>query len=349
MRIGSSEWREEMGRAAAGKTIASLAWETDEDGDNGYWLMRFEDGSEVCWSESMAEAEARQEERIEEERTTKERITRAGWCCRYGEFNGRAVLPAGWSLRTPHGGAMMCGECGAIHRLTPQGWTKEPAPGSTEEQRNAAKAADDLNVVNAAIEATPQVVTERLTQGWRGGPGGIVMGGTPRIPSGGGAAGGIIPMVIGGSIAAAPHGGAGGFGVLTPEPPSPMAEILAKAAATPPDENGLRCVVGTNGAVSVVALSDKQIADLQSKLPSKPAAPCGGCGGSGRTLRLWFVTGKQEMGTCSECHGTGTSGDGVQPGSITIVANKVVNTGTIGGEGDEVLRVEGPDVFKPKA
>jgi hypothetical protein len=73
------------------------------------------------------------------------------------------------------------------------------------------------------------------------------------------------------------------------------------------------------------------------------------CGGSGRTLRLWFVTGKQEMGTCSECHGTGSSGDGVPPGSITIIANKVVNTGTIGGEGDDVLRVEGPDVFKPKA
>jgi hypothetical protein len=45
--------RAQISERAKGKTIASLEW----DDAGGYWVMRFTDGTETCWSRNMAEVE----------------------------------------------------------------------------------------------------------------------------------------------------------------------------------------------------------------------------------------------------------------------------------------------------
>lgn len=50
------EERERLSAAVAGKTVASLEWE-DEADPRPYWVMTFDDGSEICFVD-MAELAA---------------------------------------------------------------------------------------------------------------------------------------------------------------------------------------------------------------------------------------------------------------------------------------------------
>lgn len=45
----SKEQRTELAAAVAGKRIASLEWSEEADGSEGYWVMVFDDGSEICF------------------------------------------------------------------------------------------------------------------------------------------------------------------------------------------------------------------------------------------------------------------------------------------------------------
>ena len=51
----TDEWRAAFGAALRGKTIAALEWSAEADGSDGYWVMTFTDGSETCFSRTMAE------------------------------------------------------------------------------------------------------------------------------------------------------------------------------------------------------------------------------------------------------------------------------------------------------
>lgn len=56
--IGSPAWRQAVSDGAMGKVIASLEWSAGEDGEDGYWVMTFTDGTEICFDRTMAEREA---------------------------------------------------------------------------------------------------------------------------------------------------------------------------------------------------------------------------------------------------------------------------------------------------
>jgi len=51
----TDEWRASLSAAVQGKTIQSLEWSAEADGSDGYWVMTFTDGSEVCFARTMAE------------------------------------------------------------------------------------------------------------------------------------------------------------------------------------------------------------------------------------------------------------------------------------------------------
>lgn len=53
MNVGSKEWRDMVGKHADGRRIKTLRWSAA-----GYWVLTFEDGSEICFNLTMAEVSA---------------------------------------------------------------------------------------------------------------------------------------------------------------------------------------------------------------------------------------------------------------------------------------------------
>ena len=47
--IYSAEQRRQIAEQAAGKTVESLEWSAEPDGSDGYWVMTFTHGSEICF------------------------------------------------------------------------------------------------------------------------------------------------------------------------------------------------------------------------------------------------------------------------------------------------------------
>jgi hypothetical protein len=45
----TKEQRESLSREAAGKVIKSLEWSAEPDGSDGYWVMTFDDDSEISF------------------------------------------------------------------------------------------------------------------------------------------------------------------------------------------------------------------------------------------------------------------------------------------------------------
>lgn len=51
----SQDAKDRTAKALVGKTIKSVEWSSDSDGSNGYWVMTFDDDSEICWNRMQAE------------------------------------------------------------------------------------------------------------------------------------------------------------------------------------------------------------------------------------------------------------------------------------------------------
>lgn len=56
--IGSKAWRDSLGEAVKGKVVKSLSWSEGDTPRDSYWVMTFEDGSEVSFNRTMTEVEA---------------------------------------------------------------------------------------------------------------------------------------------------------------------------------------------------------------------------------------------------------------------------------------------------
>lgn len=49
MRVLTPEERNRIIDAVKGRQVVSLEWSTEPDGSDGYWVMNFDDGSEICF------------------------------------------------------------------------------------------------------------------------------------------------------------------------------------------------------------------------------------------------------------------------------------------------------------